>query len=214
MTLWKWAAVLAVTAAAGGLVTMNAAFGAFLPWREEAEWQALIDLLGVKPGQQIAEIGAGPGRLAVALARAVGPAGHVFASDLDPQRREDIRARAASSGLTNVTVIEGAAGDTTLPDACCHAIAMRAVYHHVQDPDAFTASVARALRPGGRLAVIDFEPNALWLHGGAPDGTRRAGHGVSRADAIAEFRRAGLVVKEERGDWSRPLWLVVFVRPE
>jgi hypothetical protein len=62
------------------------------------------------------------------------------------------------------------------------------------------------------VAVIDFAPGALWFHGGAPDGTRRPGHGVSRADAIAEFTAAGFVVREEVPDWSGPLWLVVFSR--
>jgi hypothetical protein len=53
-------------------------------------------------------------------------------------------------------------------------------------------------------------PLALWFHGGAPDGSRRPGHGVSRADAIAEFLAAGFVVREEVPKWSSPLWLVVF----
>jgi hypothetical protein len=89
---------------------------------------------------------------------------------------------------------------------------MRAVYHHIQDPGPFVESVGRALRPGGRIAVIDFEPGTLWLHGGKPDGTRRPGHGVSRRDALAEFAAAGFVVREEHPDWSRPLWLAVLTR--
>jgi ubiquinone/menaquinone biosynthesis C-methylase UbiE len=174
----------------------------------------LIERLALAPGQHVAEIGAGSGRLAVALAHAVGPAGRVFASDLNPDRRDDIRARASSAGLSNVTVLEGAASDATLPDACCDAVVMRAVYHHIQDPRPFIASVARALRPRGAVAVIDFEPGALWLHGAKPGGTRRPGHGVSRADAIAEFEAAGFVVREQSPDWSRPLWLMVLARKD
>lgn len=209
MTMVKWAAMIAAIAVAGGATVGYAAFGAFLPWREDEEAQNLIALLRLTHGQQVAEIGAGAGRLTVALARAVGPTGHVFATDLNPARRADIRARAASASVTNVEVLDGAPADTTLPDGCCDAIAMRAVYHHIQQPDQFAASVARALRPGGWIAIIDFDPDALWLHGRAPDGTRRPGHGVSRKAAIAEFQRAGFVLKEERADWSRPLWLVV-----
>ena len=210
----KWVAMFAGIAVVGGLTKIYAEFRAFLPWREEAESQELIGLLAVTPGQHVAEIGAGPGRLTVALAHAVGPAGRVFATDLNPARREDIRARAASAGVSNVSILEGAPADTTLPDACCDAIVMRAVYHHIQAPERFAASVWRALRPGGRVAVIDFAPSALWLHDGAPDGTRRPGHGVSRADTIREFQAAGLVVRDERADWSSPLWVVVFARLE
>jgi hypothetical protein len=47
----------------------------------------------------------------------------------------------------------------------------------------------------GRVAVIDFEPDTLWLHGGASDGTRRPGHGVARADAIADGQFKGIVMK-------------------
>jgi SAM-dependent methyltransferase len=206
MTLVKWVAVIAAI----GVATIYGAFGAFLPWREKAEAHQLIGMLGVSPGAQVAEIGAGAGRLAVALARAVGPAGRVFATDVNPDRRKDIRARAASAGVSNVTVLEGAPAATTLSDGCCDAIVMRAVYHHIQDPRPFIESVGRALRAGGRVAVIDFDPGTLWLHGGKPAGPRRPGHGVGRADAIAEFEAAGFVVREQRADWSRPLWLVIF----
>ena len=212
MTMLKWAGVVAVLGIAGGLTTLYAAFGAFLPWREDAEAERLASVLDITSGQRIAEIGAGPGRLTVAFARTVGPAGHVFSTELDPARRQEIAARAASAGLSNVTVVEGMPASTNLPDACCDAIVMRAVYHHIQDPEAFAASVARALRPNGLVAIIDFAPGTLWLHGGAPDGTRRPGHGVSREQTIAELRGAGFVVRQQVAEWSRPLWLVVFSR--
>ena len=212
MTLLKWTGVVAVLGVAGGLTTIYAAFGAFLPWREDAEAERLASILGVTSGQRIAEIGAGPGRLTVALARKVGPAGHVFSTELDPARREEIAARAVSADLSNVTVVEGLPASTNLPDACCDAIVMRAVYHHIQDPESFAANVARALRPNGLVAIIDFAPGTLWLHGGASGGPRRPGHGVSREDAIAELRSAGFVVRQQYAEWSRPLWLVVFSR--
>ena len=212
MTWLKWTGVVAVLGIAGGVTTIYAAFGAFLPWRQDAEAERLAAVLGVTSGQRIAEIGAGPGRLTVALARKVGPAGHVFSTELDPARRDEIAARTASAGLSNITVVEGVPASTNLPDACCDAIVMRAVYHHIQDAEAFAASVARALRPHGLVAIIDFAPGTLWLHGGAAGGPRRPGHGVSREDTIAELRSAGFVVRQQMADWSRPLWLVVFSR--
>ena len=212
MTIVKWAGLVVLLGLGGGATFLYAAFGAFLPWREEAEVGRLATLLGVTPGQQIAEIGAGTGRFTVALARRVRPNGHVFSTELNPAQRDAIAARAADAGLSNVTVVEGTPAATNLPDACCDALVMRAVHHHIQDPPAFVGSLARAVRPGGSVAVIDFEPGALWFHDGPPDGSRRPGHGVSRADAITAFRAAAFTVREEVLDWSGPLWLVVFTR--
>jgi ubiquinone/menaquinone biosynthesis C-methylase UbiE len=214
MTIGKWIAVMSVMLLTGGGTAAYLAFGAFLPWREDAEAARLLDLLGVTAGQTAAEIGAGGGRLTLALARQVGPTGLVYSTELNAAQREAIAARVAAGGLSNVRVMEGVANATNLPDGCCDAVVMRAVYHHIQDPAAFTASVARSVAAGGRLAIIDFEPGALWLHGGAAEGTRRAGHGVSRADAIAEFGRAGFVVRHDVRAWSGPLWLVVFERAD
>lgn len=212
MTILKWAGVLAMLCVAGGMTTLYEAFGAFLPWREEAEGERLAAVLAVASGQRVAEIGAGAGRLTVALARKVGSTGHVFSTELNPEQRLAINARAAAARVSNVTVLEGAPTATNLPDDCCDVLVMRAVYHHIQEPQAFVASIARAVRANGVVAIIDFEPGTLWFHGGAPDGSRRPGHGVSRADTIAEFRTAGFVVRQELSDWSRPLWLVVLGR--
>ena len=57
-------------------------------------------------------------------------------------------------------MLEGAAAATNLPPACCDAIFMRDVYHHITEPEAFNKSLAASLKPGGRLAVIDFPPDA------------------------------------------------------
>ncbi|MCA1562086.1 MAG: class I SAM-dependent methyltransferase [Acidobacteria bacterium] len=121
-------------------------------------------------------------------------------------------ARVSASGVSNVTIVEGAPRETNLPDACCDVVFLRNVYHHVQEPEAFAASIRRAVRPGGRVVVIDFEPGALWLHGGRPSDTaaRRPGHGVARADARAEFERAGFRVEQEIPRWGGPMWLLSF----
>lgn len=102
--------------------------------------------------------------------------------------------------------------ETRLPDGCCDVVLMRNVYHHVTQPQAFGRAVRKALKDGGRLAVIDFDTGALWFHGGRPDDTspRRAGHGVSRRDAIAELSAAGFQLETEIPRWSGPLWLTIF----
>ena len=213
MTLLRVAGVivaigLTVTAAAA-----YGAFGAFLPWREAAETERLADIAGVHRGDTVAEIGAGTGRFSAAMARAVGPAGTVYSTELNADRRRAIRDRVAAAGLGNVTVIEAAGDATNLPDACCDVVFLRNVYHHITEPERFAAGVAKAVKPGGTVVVIDFDPGTLWLHGGQPnDASRRPGHGVSREDAIAEFRTAGFDVRREIPRWSGPMWLIVLQR--
>jgi ubiquinone/menaquinone biosynthesis C-methylase UbiE len=125
------------------------------------EVERLAGWLQAKPGTRIADLGAGDGTFAVALARRVGPSGHVYATELDAERLADIRRAATAAGLPNVTVIEGAVSSTNLPEACCDALFSRVVYHHLTDPAAINADIFRALRPGGRLVIIDFEPGGI-----------------------------------------------------
>ena len=213
MTVLRWAAIVVGIGLAAAVTAAYAAFGAFLPWREESEAERLARVARVVPGQSVAEIGAGTGRFTVAMARKVGTAGKVFSTELDPDRRRAIRDRAAAAGLRNVTVVEAGAGATNLPDLCCDVVFLRNVYHHVQQPERFAAAIARAVKPDGVILVLDFEPGALWLHGGKPDAaSRRPGHGVSRQDAIAELRAAGFEVRLEVPRWSGPMWLVMLQR--
>lgn len=212
MTILKIAAVIGAAGLVAGGGFLYSAFGAFLPWRERAEFDRLAELAGVAAGQTVADIGAGTGRLSVALARRVGAAGKVYATELSAANRDAIRRRAGAGGAANLVVVDADARGTKLPDGSCDLIVMRNVYHHIADPDAFGPGVRRALRDGGRLAVIDFEPGALWFHGGRPAeaSVRRPGHGVSRAAAIAEFGAAGFTVEREIPAWGGPMWLVLF----
>ena len=213
MTVLRVAGLVAAIGLTAAAAAAYAAFGAFLPWREQAEVVRLAGVVNVRPGQTVAEIGAGTGRFTAAMARMVGNSGRVFSTELDAERRRQIAERVTSNGLRNVTVLEAAAAATNLPDACCDVVFLRNVYHHVQEPERFAASVARAIKPGGAAVVIDFEPGSLWLHGGSPDDAiRRPGHGVSRQDAIREFRTAGFEPRQDIPDWSGPMWLVVFQR--
>src|SRR5688572_8382518 len=134
MSFVKWVAVLGVLGIVGSGVVLYGSFGAFLPWREDAEAERLAGVLRLGPGQRVAEIGAGGGRFTVAFARTVGSSGHVYSTELSPEQRHATSERIAATGLTNVTVLEGAPAATNLPDACCEVIVMRSVYHHLADP--------------------------------------------------------------------------------
>ena len=215
MTVLRLASFVVAIGLAAASAAAYVAFGAFLPWREEAEAERLFQVAGVRPGQAVAEIGAGTGRFTAAAARKVGPAGKVFSTELNLDRRRAIHDRVTAAGLGNVTVLEAAASATNLPDGCCDAVFLRNVYHHIQQPERFAASLARAVKPDGVIVVIDFEPGALWLHGGKPEaGSRRPGHGVSRRDAIAELGTAGFEARLEIARWGGPMWLILLHKNE
>lgn len=212
MTWMRTAGLLGGLAAGGLLVYLYSAFGAFLPWRERQEAERLAEVLGVREGASIAEIGAGGGRFTETMARRVGPSGRVYSTEIDEESLEAIRKRMDAAGLRNVTIVEAGEAVTNLPDGCCEAVFLRNVYHHLRDPEAFAASLRRAVKPGGRLAIIDFEPASMPFHGGRPDGAseRRDGHGVSRAHAAREMSAAGFTLEREVPEWAGPLWLMVF----
>ena len=126
--------------------------------RRQAELDVprLVEVLELKPGMTVADVGSGFGATTVVLGHWIGP-GRVFATDITERALRQTRDYVKQEGLTNVTVIEGAAAATNLPDACCDAIFLRNVYHHITAVDAFNKSLVASLKPGGRLAIIDLE---------------------------------------------------------
>jgi len=122
------------------------------------EMPRIRQVLTLEPGRVVADVGAGKGELTFALAREVGSTGRVFSTEIDPVRLRRLREEISYAKLNNVTVVEARSGETGLPPNCCDAIVLRRVYHHLTDPPGINASLLRALRPGGVLAVIDFPP--------------------------------------------------------
>ena len=172
----------------------------------------LVSTLKLRAGQTVADIGAGRGQLAVALARAVGPSGHVYATEVNEGRLRDIREAVESEGLENVTIVEAHATRTNLPAQCCDALVLRRVYHHFGDPERMNASMRESLKPGGLLAVIDFSPDGA--ESDDPDG-RDTGdqHGVTSETVVRELGQAGLEVVTVEEGGGRDLYLVVVRRP-
>jgi ubiquinone/menaquinone biosynthesis C-methylase UbiE len=181
----------------------------------ELEVPQLAALLELKPGMTVADVGAGFGASTVVLAKWLGD-GKVFATDIGQRQLRAIRDYLEKESLTNVTVIEGAAAATNLPPACCDAIFMRDVYHHVTDVDAFNKSVLASLKPGGRFAVLDFVPRP---GSKLPDGVaaNRGGHGIPTAIVVDEFKAAGFTHIRTVDSWPPDqkdgLFLVLFRKP-
>ena len=176
----------------------------------------LIVLLELKPGMTVADVGAGFGAWTTEFSRAVGPAGKVYTTDLGAAQLAALRDAGAREKLTNVTVIEGAAASTNLPAGCCDAILVRDAYHHFTQPMDIIRSLAAALRPGGRLAIVDFPPRQdTEVPAGVP--ANRLGHGVP-PDVVVKEAGAFLTHLRTIEGWSpksQPamLFLVLFRKP-
>lgn len=177
-----------------------------------ADTARLAEVLELRDGSVVADIGAGAGPLTVLIAPHVGPKGRVFSTDINPERLREIREAVTIARLQNVTVVEGGSSRTGLSDECCDAMFMRDVYHHFAEPADMNASLLRSLKPGGRLAVIDFPPR-----GGrtAPAGARDQGvaHGILPADLIRELVAAGFAEVREADGPSPGYFLVVARKP-
>jgi predicted methyltransferase len=174
----------------------------------------LVQLLELEPGMTVADIGAGFGAWTVAFGKWTGPSGRVYATDIGEKQLAFLREYTKKEGLTNVTVMAGAPTSTNLPANCCDAILIRDAYHHLTQPPDILKSMASALKPGGRLAVIDFPPRPnSEVPAGVP--ANRRGHGVPPDVVTQEATAAGFTMVSMNQQWSAQsqpsdLFLLVF----
>ena len=117
----------------------------------------VVSALKLQPGQTVADIGAGSGLLEVALARAVGPRGRVYAVEIDAGFFPEIRRRAAAAQVTNVETVLGKFTDPALPVRSIDVALFHDVIHHVENRAAYLKTLATYLGRTGRIVVIDFE---------------------------------------------------------
>ena len=166
----------------------------------EIEVPRLVQLLELKPGMTVADVGAGFGAWTMAFSRWLGPAGRVYASDIGAAQLTALRDSVERERLNNVTVVEAGVNTTNLPPLCCDAILIRDAYHHFTSPDDVVKSLAASLKPGGRLAVVDFPPRP---NSEVPAGVRanRRGHGVP-PEIVQQEIGAALTHVRTVPDWS------------
>jgi ubiquinone/menaquinone biosynthesis C-methylase UbiE len=178
---------------------------------QRQEIARLAELMEWKPGTIVADIGAGDGSYSFAAAEIVGPTGRAYATEIDTDKLKQIRAEVLKRKLSNVVVVEGTVDDTKLPSDCCDAIYLRHVYHHLTQPGEFDRNLVRSLKPGARLAIIDFPANGnLDPVEGVPK--NRGGHGIPQKVVVDELTSAGLQVEKMVNDWSSNDYCVVFVK--
>ena len=144
-------------------------------WHDEesrdnaGEAERVMNLLGVKAGLSVADIGAGSGYYTVRLARRVGPTGHVFAEDVVPEYLERLARRVTSEGLTGtVTLTRGDPHDPRLPHGSLDLALLVHMYHEVQQPYGLMWNLRPSLRAGARVGIIDARKQTA-AHGTPPD---------------------------------------------
>jgi len=138
----------------------------------------VMDLLNLKPGSTIADIGAGGGWFSVRAARRVAPSGRVIAEDINPQAIAYIHQRAQREHLANIEALLGTPDDPKLTPNSIDAALMLKVYHEIAHPRLVLANLRTALKPGARLGIIDRNGNG-------------ADHGLDESIVRAEVERAG-----------------------
>jgi SAM-dependent methyltransferase len=165
-------------------------------------WQMparVIETLALRPGQKVADIGAGTGYFSVRLARAAA-APTVFAVDLEPKMVEHLTKRAAAEGLKNVTAVQASTTSPNLPEPV-DVLLVVDTYHHIGNRPAYFSALKAKLTPGGRLAIVDFRKGVGGE--GPPEAFRFTPDQVS-----GELAQAGFVLDQAHDFLPRQMFLV------
>ena len=154
--------------------------------------EGVVAALDLKPGDVIADIGAGTGLYALLFAEAVGPTGRVFAEDIEPLFLDLINQRAEDSSLDNITAVLGRENDVTLPESSLDVVFIADTYHYFGDRETVMKSVYRALKPGGSLVIVDYD-----LTPGAPRPADKSHVRFGKAGVISEIEYIGFMLDED-----------------
>jgi ubiquinone/menaquinone biosynthesis C-methylase UbiE len=152
----------------------------------------VVEALGLRPGEVVADIGAGTGYFALRFARAVGDKGRVFAVDISPEMIRHMNHRIRDEGVNNVVTVLADPDDPLLPDASVDWFVIVDTWHHIEDQEAYLQRMKRMLRPGGHVAHIDFQKRDLPV--GPPLSMK-----IAREDLVRQMQAAGFRLQREHG---------------
>jgi ubiquinone/menaquinone biosynthesis C-methylase UbiE len=158
--------------------------------------------LALKPGQKVADIGAGTGIFSMEFARGVKPGGKVYAVEVDEKLIEHILMSATEQGIVNIEGVYGEYDDPSLPEEVDFAF-LNDVLHHIEHRDVYLKNLAGYVKSGGRVAIIDFKPG----QGGHASEPKLQ---VSEEQATAWMAAAGLKPVEVVGDVYPDRWFVIY----
>lgn len=191
--------------------------GAQVATTERDSWQKVDEIftaLQVDEGDRIADVGAGSGFFSFRLSARVGPSGRVIAQDIDAGVLSELEETARRAGISNIETIVGATDDPKLPEASLDGVLIVNAYHEMREHEAMLAGIRRALRPRGRLVIVDMPP--------ADESTSRRGqmqqHDIAIGLVAADLVAAGFEVLEQVPDFvdvgRHRNWLLVAAAPD
>lgn len=172
----------------------------------EEDPDAALDAIRVVRGSTVADVGAGSGYMTVRLARRVGPTGKVYATDLQPEMLALLRQRLTRDRITHVEPVLGTVDDPRLPPASIDLILMVDVYHEFAQPQIMLRRMREALRPGGRLVLLEYRKED-------PAVPIRPEHKMSVAEAKLELEAEGYRLARVDHRLPRQHILIFEVRP-
>lgn len=149
----------------------------------------VIEALRLKPGEVIADIGAGSGYFTLRLAHHVGSGGHVYGVDVNPDMIRHMNRRISEAGLLNVSTILSLPNDPLLPRSVDRFLIVD-VWHHVEDQSGYLSLIKKRLRPGGQVVMIDFHKKDLPV--GPPAAMK-----IAREDLLRQMQEHGFAVVQE-----------------
>ena len=152
---------------------------------EQEQPERVLDAMGLRPGDVVADVGCGSGYYARRMARRVQPGGAVYCEDIQPEMLDIMRQRATDEGVSGIEAVRGTPTDPKLPAGAIDWIIIADVYHEMSDPEPMLAGIRRALSPRGRVALLEFR---------VEDGTGdqiKADHTMSVRQVLGEWQAAG-----------------------
>ena len=171
---------------------------------ERLQINRVMDMLGIEPGKNVADIGAGSGWFTVRAARRVTGSGRVYAVDINPEAIRYIDRRAKKEHFHNIKAILSGANDPQLPANSVDSVLLLKTYHEVSHPIVLLRNLRSSLRPGARIGIIDREGNG-------------ENHGVSKDVVVREAAQAGYELRDTqdfvKGD-GMDYFLIFTAKPE
>jgi ubiquinone/menaquinone biosynthesis C-methylase UbiE len=172
---------------------------------QEEQPEAMLDALKLKPGSTVADVGAGVGYTSLRLAKRVGPEGLVLATDIQPEMLQMLATNARTAGVKNIRPIRCTATDTKLPEGKVDLVLMVDVYHECIDPETTLQGIRKALKPGGRLVLVEFR-------GEDPEVPIKPEHKMTYKQVRRELEPQGFAFKE-KFDFLPWQHIIVFEKP-
>lgn len=157
---------------------------------EEEQPDRMLDALHLRYGMVVADIGAGVGYHALRLSGRVGAEGRVYATDIQPEMLEMLRKALRKQGVTNVIPALSSDASTGLPPGAIDLALMVDVYHELSEPERFLAALKLALKPDGRLVLVEFRAED-------PEVPIKEEHKMTVAQAVRELDAAGFWLIEQ-----------------